>query len=75
MCKYGTPEMLKYLETYLSNIKEFKTEQDADSYLAASISGNLEVMKYLEKEHNWDVHVKNYYGNDAYLFAAINGRL
>jgi len=62
VCMYGTPEMLKYLETYLSDIKEFKDEKNNDSYLIASKGGNLEVMKYLEKEHNWSTHVKNIYG-------------
>jgi ankyrin repeat protein len=76
VCMYGTPEMLKYLETYLSNIKTFKDERNTDSYLIASSCGNLEVMKYLEKEHNWDIHVKNnYYGYNAYLIAIAYGNL
>ena len=66
---YGTPEMLKYLETRLSNIKEFKDEENNDSYLIASSSG------YLEKEHNWDIHNKNDNGYDAYLLASCNGCL
>ena len=67
VCVYGTPEMLKYLETHFSNIKDFKDEENTDLYLIASSSGNIEIMKYLEKEHNWDIHVKNNYGIDAYL--------
>jgi hypothetical protein len=72
---HGTPEMLKYLETYLPNIKEFKDEKNNDLYLIASSKGQLEIMKYLEKEHNWDIHVKNNYGSDAYLISSCNGCL
>ena len=75
VCMYGTPEMLKYLETYLidiKSIKNFKDEQNTDSYLAASSNGNLEVMKYLEKEHNWSPFVKNNFKETAYDIAIKN---
>ena len=56
-------------------ILEYKTKNNNDVYLLASLNGYLELMKYLEKEHNWDVHVKNNGGDDAYLFASFSGHL
>jgi hypothetical protein len=73
MC--GTPEMLKYLETYLSDVKKFKDGRGNDSYLIAAQYGQLEIMKYLEDTHNWNIHIKNNKGSDAYLLASRDGKL
>jgi len=52
---FGTPEMLKYLEGYLSDFKNYSDRHDRDAYILALIYGNLENMKYFDKEHNWNV--------------------
>ena len=40
VCMYGTPEMLKYLETHFSNIKDFKDEHNTYLYLISSTRCN-----------------------------------
>jgi|688.fasta_scaffold761993_1 hypothetical protein len=80
----GKPEMLKYLEEYLSDFKNYVDKHNKDAYVLALQYGNLENMKYFDKEHNWDVVNSNkkqllgdnhYFTQDIYIIACAHGDL